>query len=99
MSQADQLGFFIEDLWTKGFKLTDRDVHFIYFGKNYTNAPDWLVIFAVKVTLQIQRKFDESFFIGVLEYIQQQRPKTKQQAWKALERKGISKQKTPLLHE
>ena len=95
MAHSDKLANFIEDLWTKGFKLTDRDVHFVYFGKNYANAEEWLVIFAVRATLQLQFKFDESFYIAVLEYLSQNKPKSVRHAWELLEQKGLSKQKAP----
>ncbi|MYL32811.1 hypothetical protein GLW08_00060 [Pontibacillus yanchengensis] len=95
MAHFEKLGNFIEDLWTKGFKLSDRDVHFIYFGKNYANAEEWLVIFAVRATIQLQFKFDESFYIAVLEYLSQNKPTTLREAWKLLEKRGLSKQKDP----
>ncbi|GGC99090.1 DUF6123 family protein [Pontibacillus salipaludis] len=95
MPLSKSLGYFIEDLWSKGFRLKDKDIHFIYFGKNYTNSEDWLVIFALKITIQFQMKFDGSFFIGVLEYLQENHPRTKRDAWILIEQKGLYKRRKP----
>lgn len=94
MAQSKLLGFFIEDLWTKGFRLTDKDIHFIYLGKHYTNSEDWLVILALKVTLQFQFRFVGSFFLGVLEYLSENQPSSRKEVWHLLEQKGISKYNT-----
>ncbi|QHE52464.1 DUF6123 family protein [Pontibacillus sp. HMF3514] len=91
MAQSKSLGYFIEDLWTKGFRLTDKDIHFIYLGKHYTNSEDWLVILALKVTLQFQFRFVGSFFLGVLEYLSENQPSSRKEVWQLLEQKGISK--------
>ncbi|WP_117169397.1 DUF6123 family protein [Paraliobacillus sediminis] len=83
------LGDYIEILWEKGFKLTDEEVQFIYFGKQYTNANDWLIIMAIKTTLQIQRQFDGSFYISLLELLQEKKVTTEKQAKKEFQKKGI----------
>ncbi|KGX87912.1 DUF6123 family protein [Pontibacillus litoralis] len=93
MKGHQPLAYYIEDLWTKGFKLSDKDIHFIYFGKNYTNSEDWLVISAVRATLQAQLTFDGSFFIAVLEYLSEQRPRTSRSANQLLQKKGIPRKK------
>lgn len=83
------LGDYIEILWEKGFKLTDEEVQFIYFGKQYTDANDWLIIMAIKTTLQIQRQFDGSFYISLLELLQEKKVTTEKQAMKEFKIKGI----------
>lgn len=83
------LGDYIEILWEKGFKLTDEEVQFIYFGKQYTDANDWLIIMAIKTTLQIQRQFDGSFYISLLELLQEKKVTTEKQAKKEFQNKGI----------
>ncbi|WP_112181127.1 MULTISPECIES: DUF6123 family protein [Paraliobacillus] len=83
------LGDYIELLWEKGFKLTDEEVQFIYFGKQYTNANDWLIIMALKTTLQIQHQFDGSFYISLLELLQEKKVTTEKQAIKEFQNKGI----------
>ncbi|SDL68108.1 DUF6123 family protein [Sediminibacillus halophilus] len=90
LEKRHPLGYFIEDLWTQGFKLSDEDIHFIYLGKNTTNAPDWMTIKALKVTLQFQLHFDGSFFISVLELLAGERVKTTNQADRLLRDKGLS---------
>ncbi|MFG6118400.1 MULTISPECIES: DUF6123 family protein [Thalassobacillus] len=93
MKQQYTLAYFLEDLWAKGFKLSDEDVRFIYFGMNSTNAPVWKVIIALKATLQFQQAFDGSFYMGVLEHISRDGVTSKKKAWRVLEAKGLSKQK------
>ncbi|RWZ60314.1 hypothetical protein EQV77_03200 [Halobacillus fulvus] len=84
------LGYFLEDLWAKGFKLSDEHIRFIYFGKNSTNASEWKTIIAVKTTLKFQQQFDPSFFISVLEHITKKEIRSKRQAYASLEAKGLS---------
>ncbi|MBM7552519.1 DUF6123 family protein [Thalassobacillus pellis] len=91
MKQTYTLAYYLEDLWSKGFKLSDEDVVFIYFGMNSTNAPVWKVILALKATLQFQHKFDGSFYMSVLELITREKIDTRRKAWCALETKGLSK--------
>jgi len=95
MAQSKLLGYFIEDLWTKGFRLTDKDIHFIYLGKHSTNSEDWLVILAVKATIQFQFKFEGSFYLSVLEFLSENHPATRKKAWQLLEQKGMFKHQHP----
>ncbi|WP_053219458.1 DUF6123 family protein [Virgibacillus senegalensis] len=90
LEKSHPLGYFIEDLWTQGFKLSDKDIHFIYLGKNTTNAPDWMTIKALKVTLQFQLHFDGSFFLSVLELLAGEQVKNNAQADRLLRQKGFS---------
>ncbi|MRH42457.1 hypothetical protein GH741_07140 [Aquibacillus halophilus] len=89
MRKIDQLGFYIEDLWSKGFKLTDEEVHFIYFGKNSTNAPEWKVKMAIKETLRVQYSFDRSFFLSLLESLNKETIKTRKEASTMLRHRGL----------
>ncbi|KGX91936.1 hypothetical protein N781_02545 [Pontibacillus halophilus JSM 076056 = DSM 19796] len=91
VEQQHSLAYFIEDLWAKGFRLSDEEVQFIYFGKNYAQLPDWVVIFAVRATLQFQRSFDGSFYIGLLDYLHENSPQTRKEAWELLEKRGLKK--------
>ncbi|CDQ19553.1 hypothetical protein SAMN05192559_104220 [Halobacillus karajensis] len=79
------LAYFLEDLWSKGFKLSDEDVQFIYFGKNSANAPEWKTIVAVKMTLKVQQTFDPSFFISILEHIAKTDITNKRMAYESIE--------------
>ncbi len=90
MKPNKPLAFFLEDLWTRGFKLSDEDVRFIYFGKNSANASEWKAIIAVRTTLKYQHEFDPSFFISVLEHIAKPEIGTRKQVYKALEARGLA---------
>ena len=79
------LAYFLEDLWSKGFKLSDEDVQFIYFGNNSSNAPEWKTIVAVNMTLKIQQSFDPSFFISILELISNPSITSKRKAYESIE--------------
>ncbi|WP_431799176.1 DUF6123 family protein [Halobacillus andaensis] len=94
MKQMQPLANYLEDLWTRGFKLSDEHVHFIYFGKNSTNTEDWKVIVALQITLKYQKKFDPSFYISVLELIGRETVTTKKHAYQALEKYGFSSVKS-----
>ncbi|MBH0229523.1 DUF6123 family protein [Halobacillus yeomjeoni] len=89
MNNDHTLAYFLEDLWAKGFKLSDEDVRFIYFGNNSTNAPAWKTIIAVRVTLKFQHTFDPSFFMSVLEHISNPEIESKRGAYHALEQRGL----------
>lgn len=90
MNEDYALAYFLEDLWAKGFKLSDEDIRFIYFGMNSTSASGWKTIVAIKVTLKYQQTFDPSFFISVLEHISKPPIKTKRQAYRELEKRGLA---------
>ncbi|MCT2537329.1 DUF6123 family protein [Aquibacillus koreensis] len=89
MDRHDQLANYIEDLWAKGFKLTDEEIRFIYFGKRYTAAPDWKIKMALKLTLQIQLSFDRSFYISLLELLNKDSIQTNAEAREILRDKGF----------
>ncbi|MFD2925756.1 DUF6123 family protein [Halobacillus naozhouensis] len=89
MRQKESLAYYLEDLWSKGFKLSDEDVHFIYFGKNSTNVEEWKVMLALKETLKFQHTFDPSFFISVLEHLSSPAITSKKTAYVALEERGL----------
>ncbi|MFZ0370423.1 MAG: DUF6123 family protein [Halobacillus sp.] len=95
MKKNHALAYFLEDLWTRGFKLSDEDVRFIYFGKNSANASEWKTIIAVKITLKFQQAFDPSFFISVLEHIAKPHINSKRQAYRSIEER-VSSSKLPL---
>ncbi|WP_226034737.1 DUF6123 family protein [Aquibacillus saliphilus] len=89
MKKSNRLAYYIEDLWTKGFKLTDEEVRFIYFGKNSTDAPEWKIMLALRITLRVQKSFDASFFLSLLELLNSDTIKTKKEANTALKDKGF----------
>ncbi|GEN53968.1 DUF6123 family protein [Halobacillus faecis] len=81
----ETLAYFLEDLWSKGFKLSDEDVQFIYFGNNSSHAPEWKTIVAVNMTLKLQQSFDPSFFISILELISNASITSKRMAYESIE--------------
>ncbi|WP_018660245.1 DUF6123 family protein [Heyndrickxia acidiproducens] len=83
------LGEYILFLRGKGFKFKDDVIHFIYFGKQYTNAPDPIVQAAIELTLQAQKKFDGSFYISLLETFKQNQIRSRKEAFLCMERLGI----------
>lgn len=54
-------------LRSKGFHFGDDAIGFIYFGKQYTEASDELIKIAIELTLKVQKEFDGSFYISLLE--------------------------------
>ncbi|GGF09755.1 hypothetical protein GCM10010954_05290 [Halobacillus andaensis] len=94
MKPTYSLAYYLEDLWSKGFKLSDEDVHFVYFGKNSTNTEDWKVILALQMTLKFQKKFDPSFYISLLEHIADRSIISKKSAYQSLEERGLSNMET-----
>lgn len=89
MKVNETLADYIEYIWSKGFKLSDEQVHFIYFGKQYTNSSDQLVKVAIETTLRIQRRFDGSFYISLLELLKENQIVSIDCARKLFEAKGI----------
>ncbi|MEQ6377673.1 DUF6123 family protein [Bacillaceae bacterium S4-13-56] len=83
------LAIYLDELWEKGFKLKDDQIRFIYFGKQYTGAVDFWVIVAVSATIRIKYQFDGSYYMAILELFSQEKPKTKKQAWRILEKRGV----------
>jgi hypothetical protein len=63
---------YVKFLEAKGFAFGEDAIGFIYFGKRYTNAEDFLVNAAIEVTLKAQKTFDGSFYISLLENLKQQ---------------------------
>lgn len=89
MTHRNDLGYFIEDLWAQGFRLSDENIHFIYLGKKTTKAPDWKVIIALKATIQIQKHFVGSFYLSLLELLADPRIKSRDEAAMALQQTGL----------
>ncbi len=89
MRDSEILAYFLENLWSKGFKLTDEEVHFIYFGQKYTNTSVDHVELAILYTLQLQMAFDRSFYISLLELFARHNVKGKKQAISILKQNGL----------
>lgn len=89
MPKTSSLADFLEILWGKGFKLTDEEVQFIYFGKRYTESSDRMIILALKYTLQIQLHFDRSFYISLLELLMEHKITSEKQAVSLFKKKAL----------
>ncbi|MBM7647929.1 hypothetical protein JOC78_000869 [Bacillus ectoiniformans] len=73
MEKDKSIGDFLMTLEGKGFKFTDDMIAFIYFGKKFTDATDEMVSAAVEITLKVQKHFDSSFFLSILERLKEQK--------------------------
>ncbi|PKG24068.1 DUF6123 family protein [Niallia nealsonii] len=78
MSTLDDYLLFLQ---SKGFFFKEDTIGFIYFGKALTNAPDELSMAAIECTLKIQKSFDGSFYVSLLEMFVNNNVKTKRQAF------------------
>lgn len=58
---------YLLSLKSKGFHFGEDAIGFIYFGKQYTEASDELINTAIEITLKVQKRFDGSFYISLLE--------------------------------
>lgn len=80
VKDSEELAYFLENLWSKGFKLTDEEVRFIYFGQKYTNTSVSHAKLALQFTLSLQMTFDRSFYISLLEIFAKNKIANKNQA-------------------
>lgn len=83
---ANILEDYVALLASKGFRLSDGDLHFIDFGRLYTEATESQVKIALEVTLIKQLSFDGSYFIALLESFVQEDVRSKKHAYKLLDR-------------
>jgi hypothetical protein len=80
---------YLSTLIGKGFPLQDEEIGFIYFGKKYTDLNDYLINLAIEVTLKLQRNFDGSFYIAILEGFKEANLQNYQEAENYLYSKGL----------
>lgn len=73
----------------KGFHFHEDAIGFIYFGKQYTNAPDELINTAIELTLKAQKSFDGSFYVSLLETLVSSQIKTRNAALKFVKEKEL----------
>ncbi|MGG1690122.1 DUF6123 family protein [Heyndrickxia ginsengihumi] len=88
---AMTLGEYILFLRSKGFKFKEDVIHFVYFGKQYTNASDDVVKAAIEITLKSQRYFDGSFYISLLENFKQHNIHSRKEAYHYIHKLGLLK--------
>lgn len=82
LSAAKQVvGEYIQHLQSKGFPFKEDAIGFIYFGMDYTDADENLVQIAIEITLKVQKKFDGSFYLSLLESLKSEDIKSKSKAY------------------
>lgn len=81
------VGEYLLFLKSKGFHLKEDAIGFIYFGKKYTNASDELVKIAIELTLKLQKRFDGSFYLSLLEIFKENKVRSKKDAIKLVKEK------------
>ena len=67
MGAAVRTDEYLQFLKGKGFQFYEDAIGFIYFGKQYTNASDEMANTAIELTLKVQKSFDGSFYMSLLE--------------------------------
>ncbi|MBA2876415.1 DUF6123 family protein [Thermaerobacillus caldiproteolyticus] len=80
---------YFDFLASKGFRLGEDARNFIRFGQQYTGANDWLTIMALEWTLKIQKHFDGSFYLSLLEELTQRQTITREQVLMFMKEKGF----------
>ncbi|CAH2715569.1 MULTISPECIES: DUF6123 family protein [Neobacillus] len=73
----------------KGFQLQEDAIGFIYFGKHYTNATDEIINTAIEMTLKVQKSFDGSFYVSLLETLSSNKIRTRKDAIKFIKEKEL----------
>ncbi|TYR79997.1 hypothetical protein FZC66_12720 [Priestia megaterium] len=86
---ADTVGEYLLYLEEKGFQLKEDARGFISFGQQYTNTSDEMVIFSIEWTLKMQKEFDGSFFVSLLESLASNHIRTRKHAMEFLEKTGM----------
>ncbi|WP_065409262.1 DUF6123 family protein [Pseudobacillus wudalianchiensis] len=71
MKKEQVLTDYLLRLEEKGFRFSDEMIAFIYFGKASTDASDLLVMAGIEITLKVQKEFDGSFFLSLLEWFKE----------------------------
>ena len=80
---------YLHYLQGKGFQFQDDAIGFIYFGKHYTDASDELINTAIEVTLKVQKQFDGSFYISLLEMLTSNKIKNRHDAIQLIKQKDL----------
>ena len=78
--KVNKVSDYVDFLTGKGFTLGENVIGFIQFGKQYTDTQDEMVIIAIELTLKIQKEFDGSFFISLLEMFKEKEINNRKQA-------------------
>ncbi|NGP43765.1 hypothetical protein G4V62_01845 [Bacillaceae bacterium SIJ1] len=87
--QQKNLGYYLDEMQGKGFKLSYSDILFIHFAQKFTNANDKLMIIALQVVWSTQFEFDPSFYLSFVERLQENDVKTKKEAIQMAKNLGL----------
>ncbi|HEY4551926.1 MAG TPA: DUF6123 family protein [Bacillaceae bacterium] len=79
---------FLLNLEDKGFKFREDAIAFIYFGKKSTGCSDILAAVSIELTLKLQKSFDGSFYLSLLETFMEKGITTRKQALDLFESLG-----------
>lgn len=85
----EKLEDYICRLSSKGFRLGEEAIGFIYFGKQLTSAPDWMVNIALEYTLKAQKRFDGGFYISLLETLVNRKVSNRKEANQIMKEHGL----------
>ena len=80
---------FLLMLEERGFKFSQETISFIYFGKHLTALSDELITAGIELTIKIQKNFDGSFYISLLELFKNNHIETRKQAIALLKSLGF----------
>lgn len=83
------VGEYIQDLKGRGFPFGEEQIGFIYFGMESTSAHAELVKAAIEITLKVQKHFDGSFYVSLLESLMKANISSKQAAYKFVESRNL----------
>lgn len=83
---------YLMNLDKRGFKFKDDVISFIFFGKQLTNASDYIVSISIELTLKAQKRFDGSFYLSLLETLKANNIETKTEAYALMEKIGLLKE-------
>ncbi|KZR60190.1 hypothetical protein A3781_08350 [Bacillus badius] len=89
VKKEQALADYLLKLEEKGFRFSDEVVAFIYFGKRSTDASDVLVIAGIEITLKVQKEFDGSFFLSLLEWFKEKGIANRQTAFRFARSNGL----------
>lgn len=89
MKSMENLEEYLCVLNSKGFRFGEEAIGFIYFGKQMTSAPDWLVNMALEYTLKAQKRFDGGFYISLLETLVNNKINSRKEAVTLMRKRGL----------
>lgn len=83
------VGEYIQYLHSKGFRLKEDSICFIFFGMDYVDADENLVKTAIEITLKVQKQFDGSFYLSLLETLKNENIENREQVYNFVKEKHL----------